>query len=480
MQILTIAVLMLLFSGVFSVIFQRKMAFRVNSVISCALLLFIFGYINSHNLIGESFVFGNFAKEIGIEYKFTRISQLFISTITVVGFYVLILSVRNITQIHTKYLASFTTTAIICSILLSLTNDIFNFYVFFELFSICIYLIFSNTRDIKMKKQTLDYLLLGSVASVFFVLGIEILYIVYNSLNADIIAHTTIALTEKQTIVLKIAVVFIVIASMLKIGVFPFSSWVRNIYTVCPNFCMPFYGTVASMLSIYLVMFFVYRVIGSYAMVQFVSNMVTPFCVITILIFSVLAIKEKDVRVIFGYSTIVQISYIYICITSGNANAIAGGILHIIHNAIVKFGLFCILTQVFKGAKIYTISAMNGLGKNLLLSIPFCILAAGLIGIPATSGFVSKFYMLTGLLEEKKFYIFSVFILGTVLNILYIWPIISAMFFEKPAFKVQTSGITASGIIIAATLCLLFGIFQNFTVGNAQFIATEFLANLKP
>jgi NADH:ubiquinone oxidoreductase subunit 2 (subunit N) len=93
---------------------------------------------------------------------------------------------------------------------------------------------------------------------------------------------------------------------------------------------------------------------------------------------------------------------------------------------------------------------------------------------------VSKYYMLAGLLEEKKFFVFCVFILGTLLNILYFWQIIGAMYFEKPTFKVQTSAITKSAIILAAVLCIVFGIFQNYTLGSAQFIATEILSNLKP
>lgn len=479
MQIVTVAVLLLLFSGIFSVIFQRKFAFYVNSIIAGAVLLFLLGYINTTDLIGQTMVFGNFAKEIGIEYRFTHISQVFISLITIIGFYVSVSSVRNVRQIHTKYLASFTTTSITCSIILSITGDIFNFYVFFELFSICIYLIFSNTLDPQKKKQTLDYLLLGSIASVFLVFGIEIIYIIFNSLNVTTIAQNKIALIGNKMVLIKISMVFILTASFLKLGIFPFSAWIRNIYTTCPNFFMPLYGSVAGMISIYMVMFFMYSVIGHYEIVQFASNIITPFCLVTIVIFSALAIKEKDVRVILGYSTVVQISYIYICIITPNASAISGGILHIIHNVIMKFGMFFIMTQVFKGAKSCTINAMNGLGKNILLSISFCIMAASLIGIPGTSGFISKFYMMQGLIQEKRFIVFAAFICGSVLNIVYFWQIISAMYFEKPAFKVKTSAITASGIILATLACILFGIFPSFTLEHSQFIATEILANLK-
>lgn len=479
MQIVIILVLLLLFSGVFSVIFQRKLAFYVNSIIAGAILLFLFGYINARDLIGQTMVFGNFAKEVGIEYRFTHISQLFISLITVIGFYVSVLSVRNVRQMHTKYLASFTTTSIACAILISMTGDIFNFYVFFELFSICTYLIFSNTRDLQKKRQTLEYLLLGSVASVFLVFGIEIIYIVFNSLNVTTISQTQIILTGDKMVLVKIAMVFILTASFLKLGIFPFSAWVRNIYTTCPNFFMPLYGSVAGMISVYMVIFFMYGIIGNYEIVQFVSNIVTPFCLATIVIFSALAVKEKDVRVILGYSTVAQISYIYICITTPNASAISGGILHIIHNVIVKFGMFFIMTQVFKGSRSCTVNSMNGLGKNFLLSVPFCIMAAGLIGIPGTSGFISKFYMMQGLLQEKRFITFTIFICGAVLNIVYFWQIISAMYFEKPAFKVKTSAITASGIILATVACVLFGIFPALTLEHSQFIATEILATLK-
>lgn len=485
MHTLEILILFLLFCGTLPIILPRTKAIHINTVCTISILTLILLYTQINLNYFTSFVFGNFLPSMGIEHAFDGMSFFLISLIAPIGMYTSYSTLRHIESVHTKYISCFITIAIASSLILSVSRDIFNFYVFFELCNICFYLIFANTQNLQKKKFVLEYLLLGGIASVFIVLTIEIIYVIFGNLNVATIQLAEIILTGKHLILMKIATIFLIIAAFIKLGIFPFNVWVRKIYTTIPNFFLPFYGAVASSLMLYFVIFLFYYVIRSFDIISFTSKIITPFCLATIGIFSILALKEKDMRTIFAYSTLSQSAYILLAITTPNVAAISGGILHIIHNIICKFGLFVIICQLYNTAKSYNTSTIHHLASNKVIALCFCVLSAGLIGLPLTSGFITKFYMFQGLIEEKRFIVVGFFLFGTILSILYFWKIIQQIFFIKPQNLTnqnnniaQFSTVSEVAIILSATLCIFFGIFTNFTLAKSQTLATIFLQNL--
>ncbi len=495
MQTLEILILSLLFCGTLPIILPRVKAIRINAVGTVSILLLILLYTQVNLNYFTSFVFGNFTQAMGIEHGFDSISFFMLSLIAGIGMFTSYSTLRHIESIYTKYTSCFVTIAIASSLILSISRDIFNFYIFFELCNICFYLILSSTPNVQKKKFVLEYLLLGGVASVFIVLAIEIIYVVFGSLNVTTIQLNPIVLAGNHLTLMKISTLFLIVSAFIKLGIFPFNIWVKKIYTTVPNFFLPFYGSIASSLMLYLVIFFLYRVIGSYDIILFTSKIITPFCLATVVIFSIIAIKEKDLRTIFAYSTLAQSAYVLVAITTPNVSAISGGILHIVHNIVCKFGLFVIICQVYHTAKTYNISTISHIAKNKIMAICFCILCAGLIGLPLTSGFVTKFYMIQGLIEEKRFAVVGFFIVGSILSIVYFWKIIQQIYFTKqhshsktsshaPQASINTqvaikfSTTSEVAVIISAVICVFFGIFTHFTLAKSQILATIFLQNL--
>ena len=474
-----IAILVIIACGVCTLTVKNLGVLRVLTLATVfSLCAIIFGMFYFQ---GGSFVFGGFDCTVGIEHGIDGISLIIAFFLCVCGVYTLLFTTLNESHtVRTKYTIGFLSIAIVSALIITITKDVFNFYIFFELLNICICLIFANTHINSNKKNTLEYLLLGGVAAVFLVLAIEIIYIIFGSLNITAISHYGKIITANEIVLLKIATMFIILTSFLKLGVFPFTTWVRKIYTTCPNHLLTFYGPVVSATSVYLVIFFLYKVLHNYELIQFASQIITPFCLAGVVIFSIAAIKEKDMRVIMGYSTLAQIGYIYVCLVIPNVNTLTGGVLHLMHNVIAKFGMFVIIGAVYLRAKSYHITVMSGLGKNIPLGIAFCILAASLVGLPGTSGFVSKFYMFQGLVEEGRFVTIGVFVVGSVINILYMWNIVSLMYFPQDEEKKDVSiarfpQVVACGV---AVVIVLFGFTTNFTLAKSRSIATEFLQRI--
>lgn len=462
-----ISIVFLIISAVFAVLHNKWSKNIALTLASFSLIaIFILVQIVPD---GSSFVFGNFLNTVGIQHKLGIISCVLVSLICPISLYTLHLNKNNRDDVF------FIITIIFSVLIISITNDLFNLYIFLELSAICMYILCGKQQDQMKQENTLEYLLLGGVASTFIVLSIEIIYVLYRSLNVSVIFETHLILNNSTMVLLKIAMTMLILASFLKLGVFPFTLWVKKIYTTCPISLLPFYGSVMSGILVYILMIFLYKTIHMYEIIAFCSNIVTPFCVATILVFSLLAVKEEDLRVILGYSTLTQVAYAYLCIVTPNLNTLTGGILHIVHNMIVKIGMFAIVLHVCKKTGVYKISSMEGIGKFFWIGISFCIFAASLVGIPCTSGFITKFYMIQGMIEEKRFIVVMVFIVGTVLNIMYMWKIIVLMYFKKNEVNIKINNIDTIFIVLIAMVVVIFGFATQLTVDKTQSIAIEFL-----
>lgn len=122
--------------------------------------------------------------------------------------------------------------------------------------------------------------------------------------------------------------------------------------------------------------------------------------VITVIMGSALAYKEKLLKKRLAYSTVSNLSYIMLGLAMLNTTAFTGSLLHVIFHAVIKSALF-----LFAGAVIFTtgktkVKDLAGLGKKMpMLFWGYTIAALGLIGIPPTSGFVGKWYLGVGSLN---------------------------------------------------------------------------------
>src|SRR5574343_364059 len=132
MQTLEILILFLLFCGTLPIILPRTKAIHINTVCTISILFLIFLYTQINLNYFTSFGFGNFLPSMGIEHAFDAMSFFLISLIAPIGIYTSYSTLRHIESVHTKYISCFITIAVASSLILSVSKDIFNFYVFFE------------------------------------------------------------------------------------------------------------------------------------------------------------------------------------------------------------------------------------------------------------------------------------------------------------------------------------------------------------
>jgi len=162
----------------------------------------------------------------------------------------------------------------------------------------------------------------------------------------------------------------------------------------------------------------------------------TPLAVaasVTIVYGSVRAVYQDNLKRRLAFSTISQVSYIVLGTAVVGPLATTGGIVHLVHQGLMKITLFFAAGNLARALGVHKVSEMEGVGKRMPWTMAaFTVGALGMIGMPPMAGFISKWYLGRGALETGQGWVVGVLVASTILNAIYFLPIVYAAWF-KPA-----------------------------------------------
>jgi multicomponent Na+:H+ antiporter subunit D len=153
---------------------------------------------------------------------------------------------------------------------------------------------------------------------------------------------------------------------------------------------------------------------------------------VTILLASCIALSQDELKRRLAYSTISQLSYIVFGVALLSPQGLLGGVIHIAMHAFGKITLFFCAGAIYVATGKKYISQMSGLGKKMPFTFAaFFIGALGVIGLPPTGGFYSKWNLILGTLEAQQTIFMVVLLVSSFLNAFYFLPIVYKGFFGK-------------------------------------------------
>ena len=194
---------------------------------------------------------------------------------------------------------------------------------------------------------------------------------------------------------------------------------------------------------------------------------------ITIIYGSIRALSQDDLKKRLAYSTISQVSYIPLGIAIFGPIGTLGGVIHLVHQGIMKITLFFTAGNYAETLGIHKVSEMNGVGKRMpATTLAFTIGALGMIGIPPIAGLVTKWYLAMGAIEANlAWWIMPVLITSSLLNAAYFLPILYRAWFCKQetewphenikAGRFETSAMLLWPAVTTAMLALAAGLFAS-------------------
>ncbi|MBX3176369.1 MAG: monovalent cation/H+ antiporter subunit D family protein [Candidatus Hydrogenedentes bacterium] len=153
----------------------------------------------------------------------------------------------------------------------------------------------------------------------------------------------------------------------------------------------------------------------------------------TIIYGSARAVTQDDLKRRLAFSTVSQVSYIALGASIFGPVATVGGIVHIVHQALMKITLFFAAGNFAETLHIHKVSEMAGVGRRMPWTMTaFTVAALGMIGMPPFAGFVTKWYLAQGALSAGQDWVILVLITSAILNAAYFLPILYTAWFEKP------------------------------------------------
>ena len=191
----------------------------------------------------------------------------------------------------------------------------------------------------------------------------------------------------------------------------------------------------------------------------------------TILIGSVIALRQDNLKRRLAYSTVSQLSYIVLGAMLATSWGIVGSGLHLAMHAFGKITLFFCAGAIMVASHKTEISQMRGIGRTMpLTTFGFLIGSLSIIGLPPFGGMWGKWFLLLGSFDAGQLAMVAVLILGTILNIMYLLPIPFHGFFSKPAGEHQVEGIREAPIpcLIAISVTSL-GCFALFFFSDTAY-----------
>lgn len=155
---------------------------------------------------------------------------------------------------------------------------------------------------------------------------------------------------------------------------------------------------------------------------------------VTIVYGSLRALVQDNLKRRLAYSTVSQVSYIVLGVAVLGPLATVGGVVHLVHQGLMKITLFFCAGNLAEALGIHKVSEMNGAGQRLPLTMTaFTVAAFGMIGVPPMAGFVTKWYLGLGALEAGMPWVLAVLGASSLLNAAYFLPILYRAWFLAPS-----------------------------------------------
>ncbi len=384
-----------------------------------------------------SYEFGGWAAPWGIEYRIDKLNVMLLLIISSISTLVLIAAQTSIDQeiekekhcyFYILYLLSLSGMLGIVA-----TGDAFNIFVFLEISSLSVYALIAMGNNRRALWASYQYLIMGTIGATFILIGIGMMYQITGTLNISDLAERLAQVSQKRTLLT--AFVFIIVGVCLKLALFPMHLWLPNAYTYAPSIVTAFLAATATKVSLYLLIRFTYSVFGpslSFAAIP-LQTLFLALGLIGIFAASMTAIYQSNVKKLFAYSSIAHVGYMIVGFSMGTVSGLTATLLHLFNHALMKGAVFLALAAVMFRLGNVQLESFQGLGRRMPLTMAAIVIGGlSLIGVPLTVGFVSKWYLLVAMVEQQRWIVAGLLLLGSLLAAVYIWRIVEVAYFKEP------------------------------------------------
>ena len=362
--------------------------------------------------------------------------------------------------------------------ILASANELVTAFVGLEMSSISSYILAGFRQRVpKSNEASLKYFILGSFATAFFLYGVAMIYGATGSTRVDVIQQHFMDSPATSTVLPMLGLALIFVGLGFKVVAAPFQIYAPDVYEGAPTpvtsllASAPKVATFALMIRVFFVAF------GSALHVWFWVLWVSA--VLTMLVGNFGALVQTNVKRMLAYSSIAHAGYILVAFAAGTDIGIAAILFYLAAYSLMKVGAFLVVTQLGQqDEKRLDIKDYAGLGSNQpVLAACFSLFLLSLLGLPATGGFLGKFFAFQATLDSKVVWLVVIAALNSVVGAYYYLRVIISMYFAEPVqdyAPVPVGLPMTSALAVAAIGTLYLGILPSRVLDLAR-VAAESL-----
>lgn len=475
MYLILLPILFPIFAGLSLLVYRKEPSRKLLTTIT-GVCLVITGtlVVSSLILVRQDLTLFYLTKTLPIYFRIDEISVLF-SLLTVIVFvcagffaFAYMKHEQKEKRYYGFYLVVFGVLNALC-----FAGNLITFYLFFELLtlsSIPLVLHTGTKEAIMAGLKYLFYSLCGAYASLY---GIYFLYRNCDTLTftAGGVLQASPASPEGRFLLL---VAFVMILGFgVKAGMFPMHAWLPTAHPAAPAPASAVLSAVIVKAGVLALVRVIYYIFGAdFLRGSWVQTAWLILALVTVFMGSMLAYREPVLKKRLAYSTVSQLSYILFGLAVMDQDAFTGGFLHVLAHGFIKGTLFLIAGAIIFTTGKTRVEELRGIGKEMPLTMwCYTIVSLGLIGIPPTGGFVSKWYLAIGGLAGNigifRYVGPAILLISALLTAGYLLPLTIQGFFPGADYdysalqKREPGRLMTIPILFMTILSVLVGLFPN-------------------
>ena len=431
---------------------------------------------------------GGWIAPYGIEYRIDSANAYVLIIISIINLITLLYAKKSLQNeisnesqgwIYSAWILCFTGLTGI-----TISGDVFNVFVFLEISSLSTYVLISFGSNKQSLTAAFRYLIVGTVAATFYLIGIGLLYALTGSLNMADLATLLPDVTSEHTMLTAFG--FIVIGLAIKMALFPFHSWLPNAYTYAPNAITAFLSGTATKAAVYVFGRLVLTVFPD----DYFSGLTSTGTIIVVvgiagaIVASATAFFQNDIKRMFAWSSIAQVGYMAVGLGLATTAGIAAAFLHLFNHALMKTAVFMAIGALVYSTGTSSIRELRNAGRKMPWTMA-AILVGGLslVGVPSTTGFISKWYLVSAAFEQNFLWLAVLILVSSLVSAAYVWKIVEAAYFDKSNEGTISREEAPLTLLIPTWILVLaniyFGINAQFTASQAM-LAAEAILGISP
>lgn len=449
---------------------RKSLLTYVGIVLVCTGILAVYGIFT----VSEGVTLFNLTKTLPVYFKADMLGKFFALVVTVVwilaGFFSFeyMKHEKNEKRYMGFYLITF-------GVLLGLdfAGNLVTMYLFYELMTLVSMPLVLHTQTRESVMAGLKYLFYSFAGAYMALFGIYFVYKYGATLEFTAGGVIDAAVLQENGVLFLVVTMLMLIGFGVKAGMFPMHAWLPTAHPVAPGPASAVLSGIIVKGGVLAIIRVVYQIIGvDFLRGSWVQTAWMILTLVTVFMGSLLAFREPVLKKRLAYSTVSQLSYILFGLSVMEPQAMAGSLLHVAAHAFIKVALFLCAAAIIYRTGCTRVEELRGIGKGMPVTLwCYTIVSLGLIGIPPTSGFASKWHLAMGALSAE-IPVFSwlgpvVLLVSALLTAGYLLPITMQGFFPGEGFdaskfeKKEPNAWMLVPLVALAALTIIIGIMPN-------------------